>query len=135
MLRGQLNRYRYIFDINRLPYSVACITFLIVLTKTLQFWYLLSKNYRSNTINVLFHVSAASFPSVRDFTVLLWQCFKVKYQNGNVLVKTMRNVMQATLYGKRFMPNMYLYRFNCPLSNDCGLVTYANGRGSAVLTY
>ena len=71
----------------------------------------------------------------RTFTVLLWQCFDVKYQNGNVLVKTMRSVIQATLEGKRFMSNMYLYRFNCPLSNDCSLVTYANGRGSAVLTY
>ena len=33
----------------------------------------------------------------RTFTVLLWQCFDVKYQNGNVLVKTMRIVMQARL--------------------------------------
>ena len=31
--------------------------------------------------------------------------------------------------------NMYLYRFNCLLSNDCSLVTNANGRDSAVLTY
>ena len=61
------NRYRYIFDINRLPCSVACITVLIVLTKPLQFWYLTSKHCHSNTLNVLCHVSAASFPSVRDF--------------------------------------------------------------------
>ena len=67
MLRGQLNRYRYIFDINRLPYSVACITLLIVLTKTLPFWYLTSKHCHSNTVNILCNVSAASFPSVRDF--------------------------------------------------------------------
>ena len=33
----------------------------------------------------------------RTFTVLLWQCFDVKNQNGNVLVKAMRSVMQATL--------------------------------------
>ena len=33
----------------------------------------------------------------RTFTVLLWQCFDVKIQNGNVLVKAMRSVMQATL--------------------------------------
>ena len=33
------------------------------------------------------------------------------------------------------MSNMCLYRFNCPLSNDCSLVTFANGRGSAVLTH
>ena len=59
----------------------------------------------------------------------------VKYQNGNVLVKTKRRVMEATLQGKRFMSNTYLHRFNCPLSNDCSLVTYANGRVSAVLTY
>ena len=30
---------------------------------------------------------------------------------------------------------MYLCRFNCPLNNDGSLVAYANGRGSAVLTY
>ena len=36
---------------------------------------------------------------------------------------------------KVYISNMYLYRFNCPLSNDGSLVTYANGRGSAVLTY
>ena len=33
----------------------------------------------------------------RTFTVLLWQYFDVKNQNGNVLVKAMRSVMQATL--------------------------------------
>ena len=33
----------------------------------------------------------------RTFTVLLWQCFDVKNQNGNVLVKAMRSVMQTTL--------------------------------------
>ena len=37
LLRGQLNRYRYIFEINHLPYSVACITVLIVWTKTFPF--------------------------------------------------------------------------------------------------
>ena len=67
LLRGQLNRHRYIFDINRLPYSVACITLIIVLTKTLPFWYLTSKHRHRNTVNVLGHVSAARFPSVRDF--------------------------------------------------------------------
>ena len=36
---------------------------------------------------------------------------------------------------KQFMTNMYLYLFSCPFSNDCSLVTYANGKGSAVLTY
>ena len=67
MLRGQLNRYRYIYDINRLLYSVAYIALLIVLTKTLPFWYLASKHCHSNTVNVLCHAFAASFPSVRDF--------------------------------------------------------------------
>ena len=67
LLRGQLNRYRYIFDINCLPYSGACITLLIVLTKTLPFWFLTSKHCHSNTVNVLYHVSAASFRPVRDF--------------------------------------------------------------------
>ena len=67
LLREQLNRYRYIFDINHLPYSVACITLLIVLIKTLPFWYLTSKHCHSNTVNALCHDSAGSFPSVRDF--------------------------------------------------------------------
>ena len=67
LLRGKLNRYRYILDINRLPYSVACIALLIVLTKTLPFWYLTSKHCHSNTLNVLLHFSAASCSSVRDF--------------------------------------------------------------------
>ena len=40
LLKGQLNRYRYIFDISRLPYSVACITLPIVLTKTLPYIYI-----------------------------------------------------------------------------------------------
>ena len=34
-----------------------------------------------------------------------------------------------------YLSNMYLYRFNCPPNNDGSLVAYANGRGSAVLTY
>ena len=67
LLRGQLNRYRYIFDINCLPYSAACITLLIALTKTLPFWFFMSKHCHSNTVNVLCHVSAISFPPVRDF--------------------------------------------------------------------
>ena len=67
LLRGQLNRYRYIFDINCLPYSVVCITLLIALTKTLRFWSLTSKHCHSNTVNVLCHVSVTSFPPVRDF--------------------------------------------------------------------
>ena len=33
------------------------------------------------------------------------------------------------------MSDMYLYPFNWPLSNDCSLVEYANGKGSAVVTY
>ena len=33
----------------------------------LPFWYLMSKPCHSNTVNVLCHVSAASFLSVRDF--------------------------------------------------------------------
>ena len=32
-------------------------------------------------------------------------------------------------------PNMYLYRFNCPRSKCCSLVTYGNGRTFAILTY
>ena len=66
-LREQLNRYRYILDINRLPCSVAYFTLLITLTKTLPFWYFTSKHYHSNTVNVLCHVSGASFPSFREF--------------------------------------------------------------------
>ena len=62
LLRGDLTRYRYIFDINRLPYSVA-------LTKMLPFWYLTSKHCHSNTVNVFCHVSAGSFSSVRDFAI------------------------------------------------------------------
>ena len=67
MLRGQLNRYRYIFDINRLPYSVSFMTLLIALAKTLPFCFLTSKHCHSNTVNVLCHVSATSFPPLRDF--------------------------------------------------------------------
>ena len=63
----ELNRYRYIFDINCLPYTVPCITLLIALAKTLPFWFLMSKHCQSNTVNVLCHVSATSFPLVRDF--------------------------------------------------------------------
>ena len=33
------------------------------------------------------------------------------------------------------MSNMHLYWSHCALSNGCSLVTYANARGSAVLTY
>ena len=33
------------------------------------------------------------------------------------------------------MSNMYPYRFNYPLSNDCSLAKYADGRGSEILTY
>ena len=33
----------------------------------------------------------------RTFAVLLWECFDVKNQNGNVLVEAMRSVMQATM--------------------------------------
>ena len=53
-------------------------------------------------------------------------------------VKSLAEVLAfgAYMFGSlRSFNNMYLYRFNCPLSNDCSLVTYANGRGSAVLTY
>ena len=31
--------------------------------------------------------------------------------------------------------SIYLYRFNCPLSNNCNLITYGNDRGSAVLAH
>ena len=34
---------------------------------------------------------------INTFTVLLWQCFDAKNQNGNDLVKAMRSVMQTTL--------------------------------------
>ena len=68
-------------------------------------------------------------------TVLLCQCFDVKYQNGNVLVKTMKSVMQATLSGKRLMSNLYLYQLNCPFSNNCSLGTYVKGRRFAVLAH
>ena len=33
----------------------------------------------------------------RMFTVLLWQCFDIKNQNGNTLVKVMRSLLLATL--------------------------------------
>ena len=52
---------------NSLPYSVSCITFLIALTKMLPFWFFTSKHCDSNTINVLCHVSEASFPPVTNF--------------------------------------------------------------------
>ena len=67
LLRGQLNRSRYIYDINCLSYGVACIALLIALTKTLPFLFLTSRNCHSNTVNVLCHVSAGSFPPVREF--------------------------------------------------------------------
>ena len=67
LLRGQLNWFRYIFDINRLPCTVACFTLLIIFTKILPHWYLISKHYHSNTVNVFRRVSAASFPSVKGF--------------------------------------------------------------------
>ena len=35
LLRGQLNRYRYIFNVDRLPYNVVCIITLIAFTETL----------------------------------------------------------------------------------------------------
>ena len=56
LLRGQLNRYRYIFEKNRLPYRVAYITLVIVLTKTLPFWYLTSKHCHSNTIYIYLYI-------------------------------------------------------------------------------
>ena len=40
---------------------------LIALTKTLPFLFLTSRNCHSNTVNVLCHVSAGSFPPVREF--------------------------------------------------------------------
>ena len=66
LLRGQLNRCKYIFDLNRLD---CCLNhdLLIVLTETLLFWYLTSKHCHGNTVNVLCHVLAGSFPPCRDF--------------------------------------------------------------------
>ena len=49
--------------------------------------------------------------------------------------KNNKKLDARTLQGKRFLSNMYLYRFNCPLINDCSLVTYVDSRGSAFLTY
>ena len=59
---------------------------------------------------------------------MLWQYFNVKYQNGNVSGKTVRSDTQA-------MSNMYLYQFTCSLSNDCSLITCADGRDSAVFRF
>ena len=50
-------------------------------------------------------------------------------------MKTMKNMIQVILQGKRFMLNKHLYQFNCPLSNDCSFIIYVNGGGSAALAY
>ena len=53
-------------------------------------------------------------------------------------VKSLAEVLAfgAYMFGSlRSFNNMYLDRFNCPLSNDCSLVTYVDDRVSAVLTY
>ena len=70
LLRGKLNRYRNIFDINPLRNSVPCITRLIVLTKTLPFSYLTSRHCHSNTANVFcinkqLHINTSSCNSAQ----------------------------------------------------------------------
>ena len=56
-----------ITDNNHLLNSNAFTVLLIVLAKTLSFWYLISKICYCNTVGVLCHFSAASFPLFRDF--------------------------------------------------------------------
>ena len=43
------------------------MTLLIALAKMSPFCFLMSNHYQSNTVNVLYHVPATSFPPVRDF--------------------------------------------------------------------
>ena len=60
LLRGPLNRYRYIYDINCLPYSVACNTPLIVLTKTVPFLKRTKTKTKGNMIKTNIYAPKAS---------------------------------------------------------------------------